>query len=138
MIERREEGPVTILELRHKKANALDVERLWALLDELAAADRAGQAVVLTGTGSIFSAGVDLYRVLDGGASYLDAFLPALDAALRRLFTFPRPAGAAITGPPRAGGGTLACAGDYRVSSPTGGKLAPPELKVGVAFPPIA
>jgi enoyl-CoA hydratase len=138
MIERREEGPVTILELRHKKANALDVELLSALLDELAAAERAGQAVVLTGTGSIFSAGVDLYRVLDGGASYLDAFLPALDAALRRLFTFPRPAVAAINGHAMAGGWILACACDYRVASLTAGKLGLPELQVGVAFPPIA
>lgn len=138
MIERRVEGPVTILELRHKKANALDVELLTALEDELAAAERAGQAVVLTGTGSIFSAGVDLYRVLDGGASYLDAFLPALDSSLRRLFAFPRPAVAAINGHAMAGGWILACSCDYRVASITAGKLGLPELHVGVAFPPIA
>jgi len=138
MIERRVEGPVTVLELRHKKANALDVELLAALEDELAAAERAGQAVVLTGTGSIFSAGVDLYRVLDGGTQYLDAFLPALDSALRRLFTFPRPAVAAINGHAMAGGWILACSCDYRVASLTAGKLGLPELHVGVAFPPIA
>ncbi len=138
MIERREEGPVTVLELRHKKANALDVELLAALEGELVAAERAGQAVVLTGTGSIFSAGVDLYRVLDGGAGYLDSFLPALDSALQRLFTFPRPAVAAINGHAMAGGWILACACDYRVVSLGAGKLGLPELQVGVAFPPIA
>ena len=138
MIERRVEGPVTILELRHKKANALDVELLAALEDELGAAQRTGQAVVLTGTGSIFSAGVDLYRVLDGGAVYLDAFLPALDSALQRLFTFPRPAVAGINGHAMAGGWILACACDYRVASSAAGKLGLPELQVGVAFPPIA
>ena len=138
MIERRVEGPVTVLEMRHKRANALDVELLAALLDELAAAERAGQAVVLTGTGSIFSAGVDLYRVLDGGAQYLDAFLPGLDSALQRLFTFPRPAVAAINGHAMAGGWILACACDYRVASLAAGKLGLPELQVGVAFPPIA
>lgn len=138
MIERRVEGPVTILELRHKKANALDVELLTALEDELAAAERAQQAVVLTGTGSIFSAGVDLYRVLEGGTQYLDVFLPALDSALRRLFSFPRPAVAAINGHAMAGGWILACGCDYRVASLTAGKLGLPELHVGVAFPPIA
>ncbi|HEV8239216.1 MAG TPA: enoyl-CoA hydratase/isomerase family protein [Thermoanaerobaculia bacterium] len=138
MIERRDEGPVTILELRHKKANALDVELLGALEDELAAAERAGQAIVLTGTGSIFSAGVDLYRVLDGGTAYLDSFLPALDSTLRRLFTFPRPAVAAINGHAMAGGWILACSCDYRVASLAAGKLGLPELHVGVAFPPIA
>jgi enoyl-CoA hydratase/carnithine racemase len=138
MIESRDEGAVTVLELRHKKANALDVELLAALEAELAAAERAGQAVVLTGTGSIFSAGVDLYRVLDGGAAYLDAFLPALDSALQRLFSFPRPVVAAINGHAMAGGWVLACGCDYRVASLAAGKLGLPELQVGVAFPPIA
>jgi enoyl-CoA hydratase len=94
--------------------------------------------VVLTGSGAIFSAGVDLYRVLDGGGAYLDAFLPALDAALRRLFAYPRPAVAAVNGHAMAGGWILAAACDYRVATLGKAKLGLPELQVGVAFPPIA
>lgn len=138
MIERRDEGAVTVLEMQHKKANALDFELLAGLEEALADAQRAGRAVVLTGTRSIFSAGVDLFRVLDGGAAYLDSFLPALDSALQRLFAFPRPVVAAVNGHAMAGGWILACSCDYRVASLAAGKLGLPELQVGVAFPPIA
>lgn len=137
MIERRDEGAVTVLELRHKKANALDLELLTALESEVAAAERDGRAIVLTGSGHIFSAGVDLFRVLDGGAEYLAGFLPALDAALWRLFNFPRPAVAAINGHAMAGGWVLCCACDYRVMASGGGKVGLPELRVGVTFPAI-
>jgi len=138
MIERRDEGAVTILEMRHKKANALDVELLAALEEALAAAAGAGRSVVLTGSGSIFSAGLDLYRVLEGGRDYLESLLPAFDSAFRRLFGFPRPAVAAINGHAMAGGWILACACDYRVASLAAGKLGLSELQVGVASPPIA
>lgn len=138
MIERRQEGAVTVLQLQHKKANALDVELLAALEAELLAAEAAGQAVVLTGSGSIFSAGVDLFRVLNGGDAYLAGFLPALDGALRRLLAFPRPAVAAINGHAMAGGWILACGCDYRVATLGPAKLGLPELQVGVAFPPVA
>jgi enoyl-CoA hydratase len=138
MIERRQEGAVTVLQLQHKKANALDVELMAALESELAAAEQAGQAVVITGTGSIFSAGVDLFRVLEGGDAYLASFLPGLDALLVRLFTFPRPAVAALNGHAMAGGWIVAAACDYRVMTLGTGKVGLPELQVGVAFPPIA
>ena len=138
MIERSQEGAVTVLQLQHKKANALDVELLGALDAEIAAAERAGQALVITGSGSIFSAGVDLFRLLAGGDAYLDEFLPALDRLLLRLFTYPRPAVAAVNGHAMAGGWILACACDYRVVAVGQGKLGTPELQVGVAFPPIA
>src|SRR5262249_32976361 len=77
MIEREERDGVVILRLAHKKASALDLELLQALERALADASDA-EAVVLTGTGAIFSAGVDLFRVLDGGADYVARFLPAL------------------------------------------------------------
>ena len=137
MIERRVEGDVVVLQLRHHKANALDLELLAALEQELAAAEEAGAAVVLTGSGSIFSAGVNLFRLLDGGTAYLEAFLPALDAALRRLFVFPRPIVAAVNGHAMAGGWILACGCDYRVMALGYGKVGTPELQVGVPFPAV-
>jgi len=68
-------GPVTIVRLAHGKANAIDLELLDALAAELERL-REAPAVVLTGTGNIFSAGVDLFQVVDGGAEYLDRLLP--------------------------------------------------------------
>src|SRR5206468_1035318 len=72
-------------------------------------------AIVITGTGSIFSAGVDLYRVLEGKRAYLEQFLPALDAALESLFDFPKPAVAAVNGHAIAGGAVIALACDHRI-----------------------
>jgi enoyl-CoA hydratase len=138
VIERREEGHVTILRLDHGKASTLDLELLEATEAELARAERDSAAVVLTGTGAIFSAGVDLFRLLDGGEGYLARFLPALVRACERLVSFPRPLVAAINGHALAGGWVFACACDYRVMASGTGRLGVPELQVGVAFPPIA
>ena len=138
MIERRQEGHVTVLQLNHGKASALDLELLDAADAELRRAERDSPAVVLTGTGAIFSAGVDLFRVLEEGEGYLRRFLPALARVCERLVSFPRPLVAAINGHALAGGWVFACACDYRVMAAGNGRLGVPELQVGVAFPPIA
>jgi enoyl-CoA hydratase len=138
VIERRQEGHVTVLQLHHGKASALDLELLDAADAELRRAERDSPAVVLTGTGAIFSAGVDLFRVLDEGEGYLRRFLPALARVCERLVSFPRPLVAAINGHALAGGWVFACACDYRVMAAGNGRLGVPELQVGVAFPPIA
>jgi enoyl-CoA hydratase len=138
VIERHDRGPVAVLRLRHHKGNALDLELLAALTEELGRVERDGsQALVLTGHGSIFSAGVNLFRVLDGGEGYLRRFLPALSEALRLLFTYPKPVVAAVNGHAIAGGWALACACDYRVMADGYGKLGMPELQVGVPYPPL-
>jgi enoyl-CoA hydratase len=136
VIETTRDGAVTVLRLAHGKANALDLELLDALTEALRAREREPGAVVITGSGNIFSAGVDLHRLLAGGAGYLDRFLPALDAACERLLSFPRPLVAALNGHALAGGWIFACAADYRVVAAGRFKLGVPELQVGVPFPP--
>ena len=65
MIHSSEVGAARVLRLRHGKANAIDVELFEALMAELERAEKDGcAALVVTGSGSIFSAGVDLRRVL--------------------------------------------------------------------------
>src|SRR5262245_17432535 len=96
------------------------------------------QAIVLTGEGRIFSAGVDLLRVLEGGGDYLSAFLPALCQLFETAFSFPKPLVAAINGHAIAGGCVLACAADCRVVARGAGRMGVPELLVGVPFPTIA
>jgi len=143
MIHREPHGPITVLRMDHGKANAMDVELLDGLSDALSEAETSdAEALVLTGTGRIFSAGVDLFRVLDGGAEYLGRFLPALSRALKDLFTFPRPVVAALNGHAIAGGCILAAACDLRLmaqgSDGSGGRIGVPELRVGVPFPTAA
>lgn len=138
MIHREDRDSIAVLRMDHGKANALDTELLEALEEsfrELQEASPGPDAVVLTGTGSIFSAGVDLFRVLDGRSAYLDAFLPALSRAVRRLFAFPRPAVAAVNGHAIAGGCILASACDLKVMAEGDGRIGVPELRVGVPFP---
>jgi enoyl-CoA hydratase len=139
MIHLEQSASIAVLRLDHGKVSALDAELLAALDEALAAVERsAARALVLTGTGSSFSAGVDLFRLIDGGPEYVRRFLPLLDAALRRLFLFPRPVVAALNGHAIAGGCILACAGDRRILSEGKARLGVPELRVGVPFPVLA
>ncbi len=122
--------------MEHGKANAIDLELmegLTAALDE--AETSACEAIVLTGSKSIFSAGVDLFRVVAGGPDYLEEFLPLLTTCLRRLFVLPKPVVAAINGHAIAGGCILAAACDSRLMAAGAGRIGVPELRVGVPFP---
>lgn len=136
MIHREDRGPIVVVRMEHGKAQAMDTELLTALHDTFRdLEEEEPAAVVLTGTGSIFSAGVDLFRVLDGGREYMDGFLPALSQGVRRLFAFPRPVVAAVNGHAIAGGCILACACDLKVMAEGDGRIGVPELRVGVPFP---
>ncbi len=96
------------------------------------------RAVILTGTGRIFSAGVDLPRLIEGGVPYIREFLPALNAMLAAVFSYPKPVVAAINGHAIAGGCVLACAADRRLMAKDGGRIGVTELLVGVPFPAAA
>ena len=138
-IQHRDRGSVRVLRLDHGKANALDVEVFEALAEALAEAEHSGcRALVLTGSGSIFSAGVDLRRVLREGEEYLHRFVPMIGAGLRRLFGFPRPVVAALNGHAVAGGCILACACDRRIAAAGPATVGVPELRVGVPYPSAA
>lgn len=135
MIERETNDGILTLRLAHGKANAMDLELCEALTRELQEA-RAARAVILTGTGTIFCAGVDLVRMTNEGADYVAHFYPALRETLRELAGFPRPIVAAANGHAIAGGCLLVAACDHRLMS--GGKTGVPELLVGLPFPAIA
>ncbi len=136
MIHRENAGDVAVLRMEHGKANAIDPDLFADLGAEFDAVEASGaRALVLTGTGSMFSAGVDLFRVLDEGVPYLARFLPALSTTVRRLFTFPRPIVAAVNGHAIAGGCVLAAACDRRIMNRDQGKIGVTELLVGVPFP---
>jgi enoyl-CoA hydratase len=138
MIERTLQEGIVTLRLAHGKASALDVELLDALLRELDEAAADVRALILTGTGSIFSAGVDLFRLTREGADYVRHFLPLLSSFLRKLFAFPRPVVAAVNGHAIAGGCVIVLACDTRLMAQGDGRIGVPELLVGVPFPAAA
>jgi enoyl-CoA hydratase len=138
MIARSQLEGVLTLRLAHGKASALDVELLDALLRELDGVTEDVRALVVTGTGSIFSAGVDLVRLTREGADYVRHFLPLLSRVMRKLFAFPRPVVAAVNGHAIAGGCVMALAADARLMAEGTGRIGVPELLVGVPFPNAA
>jgi enoyl-CoA hydratase len=137
MIERELHDGILTLRLAHGKASALDVELLEALGREIQDLNGA-RAVIFTGTGSIFSAGVDLFRITEGGTEYVDRFFPLLSDFVRTMFALPVPVVAAVNGHAIAGGGVMTLAADYRVMAEGSGRIGTPELLVGVPFPAAA
>ena len=137
MIELSEREGVALLRLTHGKANTMSLDFCEALTARFAAVSSA-RAVVLTGTGAIFSAGVDLLRLVEGGPPYICKFLPALSTMLATVFSHPAPVVAAVNGHAIAGGCVLACAADRRLMGRDCGRIGMTELLVGVPFPPAA
>jgi enoyl-CoA hydratase len=139
MIDLKTDDGIAVLAVSHGKANALDIElcqQLVACFDKLRSAD--ARAVVLTGQGGIFSAGVDLIRLAAGGAAYVRDFLPWIDRLCEAVFFLPKPVVAAVNGHAIAGGAVLACCADRRIMAQGGGRIGVTELLVGVPFPPLA
>jgi enoyl-CoA hydratase len=137
MIVREDRGAVAVLRMQRGKVSALDVELLEAIREATSELRAEGpRGVVLTGTGSSFSAGLDLTRLSEGSGDYLARLLPLLHEVILGLFTFPRPVVAAVNGHAIAGGFVLACTADYRVVVDEGARLGVTELPVGVPFPP--
>jgi len=139
MIEVKAADGIAVVTLAHGKANALDLELCDALakkFDELRVSDV--RAIVMTGQGKMFSAGVDLLRLSQGGTDYVRRFLPMLHRLYDAVFFHPKPVIAAINGHAIAGGCVLACCADRRVMARESGRIGVTELLVGVPFPALA
>ena len=132
MISVEEREGVAVVRLDDGKVNALDLEMLRAITATMSRLVDA-PAVVLTGARTVFSAGVDLRRIVEGGPAYVREFLPALSQAFLAVFDHPRPVVAAVNGHALAGGCVLAAACDVRLMS--AGTIGLTELLVGVPFP---
>ena len=136
MIEVEERGAVTVLRMARGKGNALNLDFVGALCDALDRLDDGpARAGVLTGQGSVFSAGVDLPTLAAGGAEYVRRFLPRLGRAFERLATFPKPLVAAVNGHAIAGGAVIMLACDQRLLARGPARVGLTEIRVGVEFP---
>jgi enoyl-CoA hydratase len=135
MLDIEEQSGVTVIRLRHGKVNALDLELLRAITTAVRGVDER-RAVVITGSGAAFSAGVDLRRIVADGPAYVGEFLPALGETFQTIFDRPAPVVAAVNGHAIAGGCVIAAACDLRVMSQ--GTIGLAELSVGVPFPTSA
>ena len=138
MFELTQRGRVAVLQMTHGKANAMDIEFCRGLSAQVHACQQSpAGALVITGQGRMFSAGVDLPRLVAGGAAYAQQFVPAMNHAFEALFAFSKPLVVAINGHAIAGGCVIACCADYRVMAREPGRIGIPELLVGVPFPVV-
>lgn len=137
MVEWELQDGIAVLEVVNPPVNALDGNVLGsfaAALDEIDGSNAI--ALVVTGRGSAFSAGADLFRVLAESPEYLARSQVRLSESFGRLFMFPRPVIAAVNGHAIAGGCVIACAADHVVAVDTEDvRIGLAELKVGVPFP---
>jgi enoyl-CoA hydratase len=118
------------------KGNALNSELVEALCDALDRLDSGSvRAAVLTGQGSVFSAGVDLPALVAGGAEYVRRFVPLLQRGFERLATFPKPLVVAVNGHAIAGGAIIMLACDQRLLARGTARVGLTEVRVGVEFP---
>ncbi len=136
MFEVTQRGRVAVLRMTYGKANAMDLEFCRALTAQVhACLQSPAGALVITGQGRMFSAGVDLPRLVAGAAAYAREFVPAMNHAFETLFACAKPLVAAVNGHAIAGGCVMACCADYRIMARGNGRIGIPELLVGVPFP---
>jgi enoyl-CoA hydratase len=138
---RSDSGRVRTLTLnRPERSNALNSELSAQLAAEMAAAeaDRDVWAVVLTGTGNSFCAGVDLKEMAsadDGQARQVRSPVSATRSVFEMMLQMETPVIGALNGHAVAGGFELALACDIRIIA-AGAQLGVPEAKrgMGAAF----
>ncbi len=132
-----QDGGVTIVRLARPPVNALDLELVREIDGAVAGAvDSRARALVLTGAGRCFSAGIDT-KVLPGyDADTRRAAGEAIDAMVATICSAPLPVIAAINGHAFGGGLVIALACDVRVAARGDYRLALNEVAAGVPFPP--
>jgi enoyl-CoA hydratase len=129
-------GQVAVLRMDFGKANAIGegfLERMSALLDEVSR--RKARALVLTGDGRIFCAGLDLPALLDRSAEEIGGFIDRFSNFMLRVFEMPIPVVAAVDGHAVAGGCVLALQTDFRIMS--AGTIGLNEVRIGVGLPAV-
>ena len=136
MIDLRREGGVHVLRLDDGENRFTPdlLDGLSAALDEVTKAG-GPRALVLTGTGKFFSAGLDLDRVIGGGDG-LGAYIDRVHGLFARLLTLPMPTVAALNGHVVAAGAMLSLTCDYRVMRADRGYFMLPEVDLELPFTP--
>jgi methylglutaconyl-CoA hydratase len=124
-------GTATItLDSPHNR-NALSAQLRRELSESLAKArdDNAVRVIVLTHTGSVFCAGMDLKEARGAGAG--DQGVNEFPKILEQLWTSPKPVVARLSGPARAGGVGMVAAADIAVAVREA-TFAFTEVRIGV------
>lgn len=126
-----------IIELNRPRAHAINkrlVTELREELDKLEDSEHVDGAI-LTATGNIFCAGLDLVELYGYDEATLDDFWEDFGRLLKDMAGFSKPLVAAINGHAPAGGCVLAMCCDYRFMADGNGRIGLNEVAVGVVLP---
>ncbi len=135
-IERKD--AVALLRIETGRANAIGpawLDGMNAELDALAASD--ARALVITGYGNFFSAGLDLPSLLPLDQPAMQAFIGRFNDTMLRLFDLTLPVVAAINGHAVAGGCVLALQADWRLMADGDGRIGLNEVPLGIGLPAV-
>lgn len=140
MVALSKNGPVATVTLQRPPANAMSIEltEQIALVFESVANDPGVRAVILTGQGKSFCAGLDLKIVPSFSEADQKRLLNALNRAFYSVYRCPVPVIGAINGHAIAGGLVLALACDWRIGADWPFLAGLTEVMVGIPYPVAA
>ncbi|MFY9557362.1 MAG: enoyl-CoA hydratase/isomerase family protein [Blastocatellia bacterium] len=133
-------GDIAVLRVDRPPANAIDLQLAAEFEAELAAIENRNdvRALIITGVGSCFSAGLDLKVLPTYEPAEQKAMVMQVNRLFGRLYGLPLPTIAAVNGHAIAGGVILALACDYRIGAEGEYKIGLAEMRVGVPYPVAA
>src|SRR5882724_3673609 len=114
MISIEKRGEIAVLRMDDGKANAMNPD-FFAALEKAVGESAGARALVLTGSRSFFSGGLDLPFLAAQPRGRLEEIYDLLHGVMMRLFLHPAPVVAAINGHAIAGGCILAFQSDVRL-----------------------
>ncbi len=114
------------------------VSDLLALLEQTAADEAVRGLLLGSANHKFFSIGFDIPRLLEMPAEEMGRFYHDFNSLCLRLYTFPKPTAASITGHAIAGGCILALCCDHRFIAEGRKLMGVNELKLGVPVPWLA
>ena len=129
---------VALLVMRAPKANAIG-EAWLARMDEILAQLEvdAPAAMVMTGEGRAFSAGLNLPEIIELDRRGLQRFILSFSRTMLRVFSLPWPVVAAVNGHAIAGGCVLAMQADERIMAEGEGRIGLNEIQLGIGIPAV-
>jgi 3,2-trans-enoyl-CoA isomerase len=136
MLERLRHDDILELRLARPPVNALNPELLAQLREAIANAPGEGaRGLVISGGPGVFSAGLDVPRLLTMERGELEGAWRQFFGVLEALARSPLPSVAAIAGHSPAGGAVISLFCDYRVMARGPFRIGLNEVQVGLIVP---